>query len=171
MPARAPWWSRRPCPRRDVVPRAPAHRPAPQPPRPSSERGVGAVLPSRRRDLEPVAVARAGPARRCGLRSGVPRRPARRRRAARSSSWPAEWFACDGTPRRTCGPDPRSTAPAVPALSSSRVVSFVGSLCAFPCPSCAALRGSVSARPPHPRLKIPAPGRARVDWAECHVCG
>ena len=40
---------------------------------------------------------------RCGLRSGVPRRPARRRRATRSSSWPAGWFACA---RRTCGPGP-----------------------------------------------------------------
>ena len=28
-----------------------------------------------------------------------------------SSSWPAGWFACDGRPRRTCAPGPRSTAP------------------------------------------------------------
>ena len=40
---------------------------------------------------------------RCGLRSGVPRRPARRRRTTRSSSWPAGWFA---GARRTCGPGP-----------------------------------------------------------------
>ena len=49
--------------------------------------------------IEVRAEARAGPARRCGLRPGVPRRPARRRRSARSSSWPAGWFACDGRPR------------------------------------------------------------------------
>ena len=33
--------------------------------------------------------------------------------AARSSSWPAGWSACADRPRRTSGPGPRSTAPAV----------------------------------------------------------
>ena len=67
---------------------------------------------SLRADARGRAAARAALARRCGPRSGVPRRRARRRRAARSSSWPAGWSACDGRPRRTSGPGPRSTAPA-----------------------------------------------------------
>ncbi len=46
-----------------------------------------------------------------GTRSA--RRRARRRRGARSSSWPAGWSACAGRLRRTSGPGPRSTAPAV----------------------------------------------------------
>ncbi len=63
--------------------------------------------------LEVRAEARAGPARRCGLRPGVPRRPARRRRSARSSSWP---FACDDrqAPRRGrpgSGPLPSRRSP------------------------------------------------------------
>ena len=50
------------------------------------------------------------PARRCGLRSGAPRRRAR----------PAGWPACAGRPRRTSGPGPRSTAPAVLLRGAAR---------------------------------------------------
>ena len=51
-------------------------------PRPSPD--VGRREPRRPADW-------AGPARRRGLRSGVRRRPARQRRAARPSLWPAGW--------------------------------------------------------------------------------
>ena len=54
----------------------------PQPRRTASRR-VSTVSSSRCSRSAPK------PGRRCGLRPGVPRRPARRRRSARSSSWPA----------------------------------------------------------------------------------
>ena len=41
-----------------------------------------------------------------GFGPGVPRRPARRRRSALGRR-----FACDGRPRRTCAPGPRSRSP------------------------------------------------------------
>ena len=66
-------------------------------------RSYAKPVPAPRRGLPGERGPRSGDA---GFGSGVPRRPARRRRATRSSSWPAGWFAYAGRPRRTCGPGP-----------------------------------------------------------------
>ena len=70
----------------------------------NSSRGGPATGWCLRADAQGRAEARAGPPRRCGLRPGVPRRPARRRRAARSSSCRQDGSRVTAGPRRTCAP-------------------------------------------------------------------